>query len=74
VYLGIDVGVRAVKAVFVDEARAIVATWRRKASALLWLLEITGRLVRKIEPQPGSGLRQQFEVIINRCAWRPYRI
>jgi sugar (pentulose or hexulose) kinase len=72
VYLGIDLGASGVKAVLVTGA--IVATWRRNTSALSWLLEITGRVVKRIEPQPGSGRQELLENIVNRYVWRPYRI
>src|SRR4051812_11702944 len=47
VYSGTNVGASGVKAALVHETGAIVATWRRKISALWWLLEITGCLVRR---------------------------
>jgi activator of 2-hydroxyglutaryl-CoA dehydratase len=66
VFLGIDVGTYGVKAVLVNETCAIVATWRRKTSSLLWLREITERVVKRIEPQSGSDPQQQFESVLNR--------
>ena len=73
-YLGIDVGVSGVKAALVSETNAIVATWRRRTSALLSLLEITGRVIKRIEPQPTSGRQDLLENIVNRYVWRLHPI
>ncbi len=73
-YLRIDVGASGVKAALVNETGAIVVMWRRKTSALLWLLEITGRLIKRIEPQPTSGRQDLLENIVNRHVWRLHHI
>jgi len=74
VYLGIDVGMAGVKAVLVNESGAIIARWRRMSSAPLWLLEITERVVRRIQPQPGSGRQELLESIVNSYVRRLCRI
>jgi predicted NBD/HSP70 family sugar kinase len=79
VYLGIDVGMAGVKAVLVNESGAIIARWRRMSSAPSWLLEITERVVRRIQPQPGSGRQELLQSIATAtsggCAeFKPHRI
>ena len=73
-YLGIDVGVSGVKAALVNETDAMVATWRRKTSALLSLLEITRRVIKRIEPQPTSDCQNLLENIVHHNAWRLHHI